>query len=437
MTGDSARASAALRPVWRQRNFMLLWTGQVVSSLGSGMSSFALPLLILALTGSPLYAGTAAALYALPYPLFSLPVGALMDRWNRKRVMIACDAIRAVNIVTIPIALAAGRLGVWQIFANAFIEGSCFVVFNIAEVAALSRVVHKTQLASAAAQNEAAFGVVGLLSPSIGGVLYKVVGAAFPFVVDAISYAASVVSLSLIRVTFQAERAASTRGLGAEIKEGLAWLWRRRLIRTIAFLTGGLNFVGSAGTLCMLLLARQRGADAEAIGLMFSVAAVGGVVGAVIAGPLARRLSFAQAILATVWSGVVLFPLVLVMPTVWLIGALTAAMFMTTPLYNVVQFSYRLALIPDQLQGRVNSAFRLIAWGSQPLGAAAAGVLLEAVGVTATILAFSAVFVVIGVAAAASREIRTAKPIAEGQALGGGAGAGDGGREGEGGGAVA
>jgi hypothetical protein len=176
-----------LRPLWRQRNYMLLWSGQVVSSLGSGMTSFALPLLILAITHSPAIAGVASALYALPYPLFSLPVGALMDRWNRKRVMITCDAIRAINIATIPLALALDALTIPQIFVNAFVEGSCFVVFNIAEVAALSRVVEKVQLPSASAQNEVAFGLVGLLSPSIGGFLYKAVSPVFPFLVDAVS----------------------------------------------------------------------------------------------------------------------------------------------------------------------------------------------------------------------------------------------------------
>ena len=407
-----------LPPIWRQRNYMLLWSGQVVSSLGSGMTSFALPLLILALTRSPLYAGIASALYALPYPLFSLPVGALMDRWNRKRVMILCDALRAVNIATIPLALAAGVLTMPQIFVNAFVEGSCFVVFNIAEVAALSRVVDRRQLPSAAAQNEAAFGLVGLVSPSIGGVLYKAVSPVFPFLVDAVSYAASVASLSLIRVKFQAERTTAPRALGAEIREGLAWLWSRPLIRTMAFLTGGINLVLSGTTLTIILLAQHHGADANTIGVMFSIGASGGVLGAIVAGPIARRLSFARAILGSVAFSTLLYPMVLLAPNVFVIGAINAAMFATGPLYNVVQFSYRLALIPDHLQGRVNSAFRLIAWGSQPLGAAAAGVLLENLGVRATIGVVATILAAITLVAATNRHIRHARPIAEVQAAG-------------------
>jgi len=412
-TEPPAVREAPLRPIWRQRNYMLLWSGQVVSSLGSGMTSFALPLLILALTSSPLLAGVASALYALPYPLFSLPVGALMDRWNRKRVMIACDAVRALNIATIPIAFAAGVLTMPQICVNAFIEGSCFVVFNIAEVAALSRVVHKTQLPAAAAQNEAAFGLVGLLSPSIGGFLYKSISPMFPFLFDAISYGASVFSLSLINVKFQTERPAQAHDLRAEIKEGLVWLWSRPLIRTMAFLTGGLNFIGSGSALMIILLAQRHGADARTIGLVFSIGASGGVLGAVTAGRLARRLSFSQAIIGSVWISVLLFPLVLVAPNVFVIGAITAIMATTGPLYNVVQFSYRLALIPDHLQGRVNSAFRLIAWGSQPLGAATAGVLLERIGVTSSVCVFAALLLLIGLVAATNEQIRKARPVAE------------------------
>jgi predicted MFS family arabinose efflux permease len=410
---DPATGASALPPIWRQRNYMLLWSGQVVSSLGSGMTAFALPLLILAITGSPLVAGVASALYWLPYPLFSLPAGALMDRWDRKRVMIVCDAVRAVNIATVPLAIAAGRLTIPQIYGNAFVEGTCFVLFNIAEVAALSRVVDKSQLPYAAAQNEAAFGLVGLVSPSLGGFLYKAVSPAFPFLVDAISYAASVVTLSRIDIEFQTERKLEPLALRRSIAEGLRWLWSRRLIRTMAFLTGASNLVFTGSTLAILILAREHGADPGTIGVMFSISAAGGVLGAIVSGPISRRLSFAQAILGTVWVTAAAFPLLLVAPNVFVIGAVNAVIYATVPLYNVVQFSYRLALIPDELQGRVNSAFRLLALGSQPLGAALAGVLLERLGAHTTIAIFAAAYLVLGVLASASRPIRTARPIAE------------------------
>lgn len=421
-TTEEANAAAAKQPklpsLWRNRDYMLLWSGQVVSTLGSGMSGFVLPLLILTITNSPLVAGIAGALYSLPYPLFSLPVGALMDRWDRKRVMIICDAVRAANIVTIPIALYFNALTIPQILVNSFIEGSAFVFFNIAEVAALPRVVDKAQLPQAAAQNEAAFGLTGLISPSIGGFLYNSVSRIFPFIFDFISYTASIFTLSAIRTKFQSARAQPEEGrsLIAEIKEGLAWLWRKPLIRTMAFLTGGLNFVFSGSGLIIIILAKNAGADETAIGIIFSIGAIGGILGAIIAGPVTQRLNFYQAIVFSTWVGVLLFPLIIVVPNIFLIGVITALIFGTNPIYNVTQFSYRLALIPDRLQGRVNSAFRLIAWGSQPLGAALAGVLLQSLAAEYVVAIFSVVLLILGIVAATNPHIRHAKPISEVQA---------------------
>src|SRR5438270_3170247 len=123
--------------LWRNRDYMLLWGGQVVSTAGSAASAIVYPLLILALTDSPAAAGLAGALRALPYLVFSLPAGALIDRWDRKRVMILCDTGRALALASIPLALAFGILTVAQLFIVSFIEGTLFVFFNIAEVACL------------------------------------------------------------------------------------------------------------------------------------------------------------------------------------------------------------------------------------------------------------------------------------------------------------
>src|SRR5690349_2275205 len=196
-TAGPAAPARRLPPLWRNHDYMFLWGGQVISTLGSAISGVVFPLLILALTGSPAAAGIANALAMIPYVLFSLPAGALIDRWDRKRVMILCDAGRALSLASVPLAMAFGVLTVWQLYANAFIEGSLFVLFNIAEVACLPRVVSKAQLPAAAAQNEAGFGVAGLIGPSLGGALYQAVGQMVPFVLDAVSYGVSVFSLFL------------------------------------------------------------------------------------------------------------------------------------------------------------------------------------------------------------------------------------------------
>ena len=262
---SSRAVSVHASSLWHNRDYMLLWSGQVVSTLGSTASSIVYPLLILALTDSPMAAGIAGAISAIPYLIFSLPAGALIDRWDRKRVMILCDIGRGMTVVSIPIAMAFDALTLWQIYAATFIEGSLFVFFNIAEVAALPRVVSQNQLPQAAAQNEAGFGVANIVGPSFGTFLYQTFGRGVPFIADAVSYAVSVVSLLLIKRQFRSERPVATRNLRSEIAEGLRWLWNKPLIRFMAFITGGLNLINAATPLIIIILAKNLGAGSAEI----------------------------------------------------------------------------------------------------------------------------------------------------------------------------
>ncbi len=407
----NAAPSPKLPSLWRNHDYMLLWSGQIVSTMGGGMSSFAVPLLILAITGSPAAAGISGLAGTLPYVIFSLPVGALMDRWDRKRVMIICDLVRALNIASIPIALALDGLTIWQIYVNAFIEGSAFVFFNIAEVAALPRVVDTAQLPAASAQNSFADTAVGLISPPISGFLFKNIGQAFPFIFDAVSYAASVISLSFIKTRFQMDRVATERNLRREIGEGVRWLWQQPLIRFTAFLSGCLNILSSANYLILILLAKERGADEPSIGLMFSISAVGGIIGAALGSYFQRRFSFGQVIIGTTLVQVLIYPMLLVAPNIFVIGLINAVIYMTVPIYIVTQFSYRLALIPDRLQGRVNSAVRLIAFSGLPIGSALGGVLLQQIGITNTIMIFSVWLFIVGLLTIFNSHLRRVPPI--------------------------
>jgi MFS family permease len=403
-----------LPPLIRNRDYMLLWSGQVVSAVGSGMSGIVFPLLILSLTNNnTVLAGFAGALGSVPYLIFSLPVGALIDRWNRKRVMIICDAFRALNSASIPVALFLNALTPWQLLINAFIEGTFFVFFNIAEVAALSRVVDKRQLPQATAQNEGGFIAAQLVGPPLGGFLFKSVSNAFPFIADAISYGASVVSLMFIKAEFQGERAAEEHHILVEIREGLSWLWHQPLIRFMAFLTGSWNFSGNGLFLVLIIIAQNLGADSTQIGLMFGIASAGGIIGAFLGGQIQKRFTFGQVIITVGWLNVLLTPLILFAPNFVFIGIILGLAFMLSPIYNVVQFSYRLALIPDKLQGRVNSTFRLLAFGFNPLGAALSGILLGIVGPTSTLLFFLAVQVAFTLLTTINSHVRNARPITE------------------------
>jgi predicted MFS family arabinose efflux permease len=390
---------------------MLLWSGQVVSTLGSTASSIIYPLLILALTGSPAAAGITAALGHLPYLLFSLPAGALIDRWDRKRIMILCDVGRALTVFSVPVALWFEVLTIWQLYVAAFLEGSLFVFFNIAEVAALPRVVPTDQLPQAAAQNEAAFSAAHIVGPSLGTALYQGAGRAAPFVADAISYLVSCATLLLIRTQFRSSAALEKSHLGAEIVEGLRWLWGQRLIRYMAFLTGSINLVNAGTGLLVIVLAKELGTSDLEIGLMFSIGGIGGILGSLAGGQVQKRFSFGQAIAGVMWAEALLFPLYAVAPGYLVLGVVFALMYFTGPIYNVVQFSYRLALIPDALQGRVNSTFRLLAFGFMPIGAALGGFLIERIGAIPTVMVFALWYIMLAVMTTLNHDVRNARPI--------------------------
>ena len=396
--------------LWRNRDYMLLWSGQLVSSVGTQVSQLAFPLLILALTHSPAQAGLAAALRALPYLIFSLPAGALIDRWDRKRVMILCDTVRALALGSIPLTFAFGNLTILQLYIVSTLEGTFFVFFNIAEAACLPRVVPKAQLPVATAQNQATDGITALAGPSLGGVLYAL-GSVLPFLTDAISYITSVISLFFIKTHFQEKRTVAPRNLWIEIWEGLRWLWHQPLIRFIAVLTGGSNLIFSGYTLIVIVLAQSMHATPFLIGIIMAISGLGAILGAIVAPYFQRRFTFGQVIIASCWFMVLSMALYLVAPNLIVLGIVAFFSFISGPIYNVVQFSYRSALIPDELQGRVNSVFRLIAFGGQPIGVALIGWLLQSAGVTETIIYCSIFLALLSISATLNRHVRHAQPL--------------------------
>jgi MFS family permease len=398
-------------PLWRNRDYLLLWSGQAISSAGTGITQTALPLLVWDLTHSAAQVGFVGGLGTLPYVFLSLMVGALIDRWNRKRVMILCDIGRVLNLFSVLIALLFGQLTVIQLYFNALIEGTLYVFFNLAEVACLPRVVAREQLPAATAQNEATMGITALLSPLLGAALYGL-RRLLPFLADAVSYVASVISLLFIRTEFQEARAPVRRKLRHEIAEGLGWLWGQPLIRYMAFLTGGNNFVSAGLIPILLVLVKQREGSSFAFGAILTIGGIGGIVGALLGPTIQKRFGFGQVIITTMWIQALLWPLYAVAPNPIFLGIITALSFTTGPIYNVVQFSYRLALIPDELQGRVNSVFRLLAFGFQPLGWALTGVLIQTIQVIPTILLLFVCLFVLAVLTSFNRHVRHAAPVA-------------------------
>jgi MFS family permease len=372
-------------PLWRNRDYLLLWSGQVVSQTGTQVSQLAFPLLILALTQSPAEAGSVAALRTIPYLVLSLPAGALVDRWNRKQVMIFCNLGRFLCMASIPLALLLGHLTIIQLYLVSLLEGVLFVFFDLAEVASLPQVVAKEQLPAASAQNIATYSIAMLLGAPLGGLLYSM-GRFFPFLADAISYLCSVLSLFFIRTPFQREAIRSSRTLSEEVKEGLHWLWEQRLIRSLALLLCSLNLMTGGITLVCIVLGQHLHASTVEIGILFLVGGFTGVMGALIAPLLRRRLSFFVISISVLWVQALLSPLLILAPNLLILGAILALLFFLYPIFDVLQRSRRMALIPDGLQGRINSVYRLIVFSSNPVSLTLTGLLLQNAGTTPTIL---------------------------------------------------
>jgi MFS family permease len=378
-----------VRSLWRNRDFLLLWSGQSISTVGTGVSQFALPLLVLALTHSPALAGLMTAVRQSPYLLFSLPAGALIDRWDRKAVMIRCDVVRWLALGSVPLAFVLGHLTMAQVFVVAFVEGTAYVLFSLAQISALPQVVDPSYLARAYSLDNANEYAGALVGPALGAFIIGLapfieMGTMLAYLTDSVSYLVSVLSLRFIRISFQKERVsgdARKRSLRAEIAEGLRFLWSQRRLRLMVLLTTVINFLQSSLTLSVIVLCRANlHLDVQTLGFVVSAGGVGGVLGAAVAPLLRARLRFGQIIIGAVLLWAVAVLALAVAPTAVLVVVGYGLANMLWPIYAVTLVSYRLELTPDALQGRVNSAFRFLSYGAEPLGAALGGVLLAALG---------------------------------------------------------
>ncbi|HYA98664.1 MAG TPA: MFS transporter, partial [Ktedonobacteraceae bacterium] len=348
------------------------------------VSELAFPLLVLAVTHSPAQAGFVAALRALPATLFSLFAGVLVDRWNRKWVMLVCDTGRALSLASIPIAFALGHLTIWQLYITAFLEGSLMIMFDLAKTAAMSQVVAQEQFITAVAQEEFVEGTTALVGPPLGGFLYTL-GIMLPFVADAISYIISIVTMVFVRVPFQRERPATRRKIWSEVTDGMLWVWHQPFILTMTLLMGAGALIFSGNVLIVIILAQQQHASAFIIGLIFALGGVGSILGSLLAPRLENRLTVGQSVLLCRWYFVLSWPFYALAPFPPVLGAIEFGIGFVDPIEDVPYFSHRLKLIPEELRGRVLSACRLVPGMTRPLGLALTGVLIQHIGVFPTV----------------------------------------------------
>lgn len=414
-TATPAHTPSKPSPLWRNRDFMALLTGQIASSLGSRMTTMAMPLLILATTGSSADMGVVVAVGSLPFLLLHLPAGTLVDRWHRRRIMVTSQVVAGLSIATIPAALWADAVSPVHLAVVSFIEGTCFVLYGLAEQAALPRIVPAGQLTSALAQNEAKNRGAMLAGPPLGGVLFGL-GRSLPFLADVLSYVISTVSLLFVRADLQPERRSERASLWTETLAGMRWLLRQPFVRASVLLVAVSNLLFQTIALAVIGLVKYRGGSAETLGVILGVVGAGGVAGALLAPRLSRMLSPWVVVIGTNWVWAALVAALAVARTPVMVGVVGALAVFLGPLWNVVIGTYQLTLIPNEMLGRVNSAAMTLAMGALPVGALVAGFLLEAFGPVRAVATISVGMVAVAVAATASPAVRHATSLPTGTA---------------------
>ena len=393
--------------LWRNHNYLLLEGGQIVSFIGNQQQFLALSLLVLALTGSAFQAGLVIGLNAVATIVISPIAGVLVDRWNRKTTMLLCDAGRTLVTLTIPLAYWLHVLTMPQIYVAVTIASIFGAIFSIANAASLPNVVTQEQLSVALSQSQAAYTGIRVFGSLIGGALYSI-GKIIPFLVNALSFGISVLSLSFIRGNFQSSREASSQPMLEAIGEGFSWLWKRPLLRFLTIVNGADNLRYGAGYLVILILARDLHASSSSIGAIFTAAAVGALLGNIASNWARKRFSFGKITIAMLWLEALMFPLYAVAPNALCMCFIAAAEELVGPIYTISLDTYRLTATPDSMRGRMSSTVQLVMQGTQSIGAIAGGILIQEMGAKLSALVLGIWLLLLALTTTLSRRVRHA-----------------------------
>jgi hypothetical protein len=395
---------------------MFLQAGQLLSSAGTQSSSVAYPLLVLAVTHSSAQTGVVAFMRVLPFTLFALPAGVAADRWNRRRLMVGADAVRVAAIGALAAAIIVHHTPLWGIAIAAFIEGAGAALFSAAYAGALRSIVPTRQLPAAAAAQTGRQAAVRLGGPPLGGALFGV-ARALPFVVDALSYAFSTVSLLLMRTTFQEEREPETAPLRSRLAEGFRYLWSRPFLRTCALLFGLANFMGPGLLLAVVILGRRQGLSGGAVGTLIAAFGACLLLGSFLSSFVRRLLPVRAVLVLELWTWVGCAAFV-AWPNVYVLTASLLPTALAIPSTDSVVHGYRIAMTPDRLLGRAEAAWDTVALLIAPLGPLLAGVLLDVVSARAAIAVFAVSGLTLAVWGTLSPAIRAAPSLDELDAVG-------------------
>jgi MFS family permease len=392
-------------PLSRNRDYNILWVTQVLSEVGFSATTIALPLLVLALTGSAGASGLVLGVNAAAQLFAGLPAGALVDRWNRKRVMLACEVVQGLAIGSLALTLWWGVADVGQLVAVAIVIGVCRALFEPAEDACLPNLVPDAQLSTAVSLNAARSMFGHLSGTAVGGFLFSV-GRLVPFAADALSHIAAFFGLLFLRVPPRKVEPQPMSRLGSEMAAGLRWVWGQRPIRVTAQCALVLNLFFNAFYIVIIVLAQQRGIPSGEIGIMAAMLGAGGLLGSLATPRMLRILSPYASIAGVFWALTLLSPLALVISNGYLMGVLFAAMAFLTPAANTTINTYQLLVTPDELRGRLSGVMGVITGAASALGPALGGVLMEILSATQTVLVCTAGMAVVTLLIAVNPALR-------------------------------
>ena len=386
---DALPAPAPPASVLRNPDFIRLWIAETISLFGTQISLLALPLVAVTLLGaSPFEVALLGTIEFLPFILFSLPAGAWVDRLRRRPILIAGDLGRAAVLLSIPIAYLLDVLTIGQLYVVGFVAGTLTVLFDVAYQSYLPALVERDQLVDGNGKLEISRTIAQTAGPAIGGGLIGVLTAPLAILIDAISYGLSAVFVVLIRRREPApdphvdEHGRRRGNLLSEVRDGLRYVLRSPYLRAIAACTGTANFFTNIAFATLIVYAvRDLGLSPVEIGIIFGLGNIGAIIGAFTADRFRRRLGLGRAIVvssALTGPGVLLVALA---PAAAPIPFLVASGFLigfSSVVYNINQVSFRQAITPLPMQGRMNATMRFIVWGTIPLGQILGGAIATA-----------------------------------------------------------
>jgi MFS family permease len=362
-----------------QRSFWALWSGTALANLADGVFKLALPLLALRVTDSPAVVAGVALAVRLPWLLFALTAGGIADRMDRRRMMVGANGFRVLILVGLMLMVQMEMVSIPLLYGAALLLGIAETLADTASAAVIPMVVPPQDYDRANAKLVGVMTVTNeFIGPPLGGAL-AAIGLAWAFGSSAGLYLVAAGALLLMVGNFRPVRTTKAPFF-SEMWEGVRFVWQNRLLRTLAMIVAVMNVAWSAWATVMVLylIAPGPGNLTEfQYGVMLTGIGMGGVLGAVIAEPFARRAGRHWAVAADITGTFLMMAIPIFTVNAWWIGAGAVIGGIGGSMWGVVVSSMRQQATPDALQGRVSGVFRLFGYGALSVGAALAGIIAE------------------------------------------------------------